>query len=717
MPGFDIEAIKAEDKINDKRRDIPWRFGYDFSVSYGLDNAGQWYNLENGGRVWLLKFHSDGAKTLNFLFDQYHLPEGATLYFYNEDRTDVLGAYTSSQNREDLNFGSWLVDGETVIVEYFEPSHQVGEGLLNISAVVHGYRSAAQFETAKALNTSGDCNLDVDCGVGADFDDLKDELKRSVAMTVVGGSGFCTGTLINNTSNDGTQYFLTANHCIGGGVSNWAFRFNWISPNPSCATFSNSTNGTFNQTASGAILRASNAKSDMALLEITPSLPSSWDLVWAGWDRSGTPPNYVVGIHHPDGDIMKICRDDDGPFQTNVSFGPEPNMEVWYINEWELGVTEPGSSGSALFDENGRIVGQLAGGAAACNGTSNNGAFDYYGRFDVSWDFGSSSSTRLKDWLDPNNTGALETDQFPPAQVFINDAQLVVSGVDTEICGETLEPIFEVKNVGSNTITALEFSYQINSTTPVIINWTGNLAPSATETITQPTLSINGSTTIQAAISSVNGSVDTNPTNNTFINTVDNFPGQSYVTSGVNLELLTDNYGLETSWELLDSSGDIVQQRSTFFYQDATNYTEVLNIQQDECYTFTINDAASDGICCGFGVGDYELVTAEGDIIVSGGQFTDSESTNFKIVSSLSTPNIDLASKVSLYPNPTKGLVTIENNSNYDFTYTVFDLTGKQLLSGASVFQLNMNSLQSGVYLIKLEFSNGESLTERLIKQ
>ncbi len=714
MPEFDLEAIKAEDKINDKKRDIPWRFGYDFSVSYGLDNSGQWFDVESGGRVWLLKFHSEGAKTLNFLFDQYKLPDGATLYFYNEDKTDVLGAYTSSQNRKDLNFGSWLVDGDTVIVEYFEPESSIGQGLLNISAVVHGYRSAAQFKTAKALNTSGDCNIDVDCGVGSDFDDLKDELKNSVAMTVVGGSGFCTGTLINNTSNDGTQYFLTANHCVGGGVSNWAFRFNWISPNPSCATPASSTNGSFNQTASGAILRASNAKSDMALLEISPNLPDAWDLVWAGWDRSGNSPDYVVGIHHPDGDIMKICRDDDGPFQTQVSFGPEPNMEVWYINEWEQGVTEPGSSGSALFDENGRIVGQLAGGAAACSGTSNNGAYDFYGRFDVSWDFGSTASTRLSDWLDPNNTGEVIIDQYPAAQVFTNDARLIVTDLDSEICGTTAEPSFEVKNVGSNTITSIEFSYQVNSATPVNTNWTGNLAPNSTATITQPTLNINGSTTIQAAITSVNNNVDNNPVDNTYANTVNNFSGQAYQTTGVTFELLTDDYGEETTWELRDSSGNLIQSGPNSPYADTQNYSISLNVQQDECYNFIINDAASDGICCGWGQGSYELVTAENEVIFAGGQFTSSETTAFSVVSSLSTQQSNLEQQVSIYPNPTNSVINIENKSGLNYTYKMYSVTG-QLLARGDKQQLSVNQLPQGLYLLQLDFENGQKVTERII--
>lgn len=410
LPKVDMEAIEAEDAVNDVKFNQPWRFGVETQVDYGIENAGVWDELPNGDRIWRINIISEGAKTMNFIFDQFYMPPGATVYLYNNDKTTLLGAYDSSLNREDMYLGTWTIEGENIWIEYHEPKSYKNQGKLNISKAVHGYRSVTTADLiSKGLNDSGNCNLDVDCQIGSDFEDLKNQLKHSVALVIMGGF-VCSGALINNANNDNAPYFLTANHCDVNNPATWSFRFNWISPNPVCAENQNSSNSGSN-TTSGATKLATNPKSDVMLLNIDGNLSSSWQLTWAGWNRSTTDiPEFSVGIHHPSGDIMKVCRADQPPSKITTEFYGYPSAEMWYINNWDIGVTEQGSSGSPLFDQNGHIVGQLAGGTAECVGTNNNGGYDIYGRFDVSWDFGSSASTRLRDWLDPDDTGAMTVD-------------------------------------------------------------------------------------------------------------------------------------------------------------------------------------------------------------------------------------------------------------------------------------------------------------------
>ena len=473
LPTFDLEAVKAEDAINDYKFDAPWRFGYMHSVDYGLED-GSWTTLENGDRIWRILITSNNALSLNFIFDDFFMPEGGYIYLYNDEKTDLLGAYDATQNQDSGVLGTWLVEGDSVWIEYFEPSEVINQGRLHIAKATHGYRNADTFNQEKGLNDSGDCNLDVDCSIGEDWEELKEHNKRSAGILLSGGSGFCSGALINNTENDGTPYFLTANHCYSN-PSFWSFRFGWISPDPVCATTSNSSNGPTNMTISGATLRARDAGSDFALVEINQAIPEDWDRVFAGWDRSGNTPDFTVGIHHPSGDIMKVCRDDNQPIQA-INAG----AQTWEITTagggWEWGVTEPGSSGSPLFDTTGKIIGQLYGGGAACSGTVDNNQFDYYGRIDVSWEGGGSSSTRLRDWLDPNNTGVGEAEPYPALTLLAYD--IGIESIDSPTSGTLTSGesvTVSITNFGENAASNFDVSFQVDGGSIVTETYTGTI--------------------------------------------------------------------------------------------------------------------------------------------------------------------------------------------------------------------------------------------------
>lgn len=410
MPGFDQSVIDAEDAVSDLRKDQPWRFGYKYDTDIQFENAGQWINLENG-RIWRAVITCPGAKTINLLLEDVFIPVGATLFLYDKARTNKIGAYTFKNNRVEGELGTELIHGEHLVIEYFEPTAVIGEGYFIIANVIHGYRGLnhIQKDLTRALHDAGDCNVDVNCPLG---DGFENQIK-SVAMIVVGGNGICSGALINNTCDDGTPFFLTANHCLGGSTANWSFRFNWESPpgTESCATFDLSTNPgpPYDQTANGAVVLENDPVSDFALLQIdhlTVDEAADWNLFYAGWDNSDLETiTEATGIHHPSGDLKKICRENDAPYHSMAG-----GAQVWWIDDWDSGVTEPGSSGSPLFDQNHRIVGQLYGGAAACSGLDDNDAYDYYGRFGVSWVNGVSDHLApalcgtglINDGFDPN---------------------------------------------------------------------------------------------------------------------------------------------------------------------------------------------------------------------------------------------------------------------------------------------------------------------------
>jgi len=734
----DLAPLKAEDAVNDLDKSIPWRFGYDHFVDYGLTNAGKWHELPNGDRIWRINFISPGALTMNLIFDTYHIPVGGKVYVYNGDRSQILNEFTHLHNSPEEILGTWMVDGEHLWIEYFEPKKVRGQGRLNIGNVVHGYRSLKYPDgttDAKALNDSGPCNVDVNCDISAfnsTAHDIKNDVKRSVGMIVVGGSGNCTGALVNNTNNDGTPYFLTANHCLGGSVAGWAFRFNWASDESvaDCATNAPSINNGFIQTASGGILRAANAKSDMALIEITDATfftNNSADLVWAGWNRSTTAvPSLNVGVHHPSGDIQKVCVDLQGATRTTTGFNGEPNAEMWRIADWDLGVTEPGSSGSPLFDQDGLIIGKLSGGSAACAGTNDNGGFDIYGRFGVSWDFSAASNAQLEFWLDPAGTNPITLGQFPPLQTFDNDAAISVLNIPTNLCEDTITPTIRITNAGNLQLTSATIMYQLDSGAVSSMNWTGSLANGEFDDIPLSAIGVTGegAHSFTVSVSNPNGTMDESPSNDSNTKNFTIPPGFEITT--VRVIITPDRYGGETTWTLADSNGIVIGNGGPYT-TTGVNGTQPDEIQDvnittlNECYTFTLLDSYGDGICCSYGAGTYRLEDGAGNIIVNGtGSFGSSISNLFKVTEPLSVGENALASNLRIYPNPSASDFTVNVKQYASLTYEISSVTGQRIQAGSfsqGNNTLSMRSEAAGIYFIRItDVETNTSTTKKIVR-
>lgn len=472
MPEVDVVALMAEDEILDQFKDIPWRFGYNISVDIDIKQQGLYEYIEDHGHLWRLEIYSPGALSLNFLFDNYVLPPKAKLFLYSKDKQHVFGAFTHLNNQEDKLFATTLIPGDRVVIEYFEPDRVAFPGELHLSRVTHGYRSPMQF--LKGFGSSGSCNVNVACPQGAT---MANQI-RSVCMLVTNGNGFCSGALINNTNNNGTPYVLTADHCYTdpGTVVFW---FNWQS-----ATCSNPSQSPPYQSLSGAVTRARWSTSDFWLLQLNQTPPSNYNVYYSGWNR--TTDNTISGtvwcIHHPSGDIKKISWSNGGVTTTSYGGTSIPGDGThWRVTSWSDGTTtEGGSSGSPLFDPNKRIIGQLHGGAAACGNTFS----DWYGKLGVSWNGGGTSSTRLRDWLDPAGTNPMTHDGYDPNAV-ATDAALhdIIVPATSYSSPQNITPQVVIRNNGTNPITSATVSYTLNGGSPVNTTWTGNLTSGQTANV------------------------------------------------------------------------------------------------------------------------------------------------------------------------------------------------------------------------------------------
>jgi len=403
MPRVDVAALLEEDAANGDRYDIPFRVGYAMPSDLSPANSGTWESLPEGGSVWRLRVRSEGALWIALGFGTFRPDEGGRLWVYGTAAGDPIGPYGASDIRSHGQL--WLppVNGDVAVIELYWPGPPDPRGAnLHLGTVSHGYKAWGGYgefglpgggaDEAVEI-ASGSCNVDVNCPLGDDWQDQK----RGVARLLIGGSGLCSGSLIGTTAGDCHPYFLTAQHCIGSqsAAASTVFRFNY--ERPLCGSGVPSTNDTI----SGSDLVATYSASDMTLLELSQPPAESFGAYFNGWSRSTQAASESTGIHHPGGDYKKICYNED-PLVNGQNWG----SDHWRVTEWEIGTTEGGSSGSPLFDQDHRIVGQLHGGTASCSSLT----YDEYGKLDVSWYGGGTSASRLRDWLDPIQSGGVAID-------------------------------------------------------------------------------------------------------------------------------------------------------------------------------------------------------------------------------------------------------------------------------------------------------------------
>jgi lysyl endopeptidase len=462
MPFVDVDYLKTEDLVLDQIKEIPWRFGFNIDVKIDVKNHGLEQTLTDGSKLWRVEIYSPGAVSINLLFDEFQIPPGAELFIYNDSKTDVIGAFTAFNNRSDSVFATIPLRGDHITIEYYEPANPMFSGVLHLGRVTHGYRGPHDF--TKAFGSSGSCNVNVACPESAGMEDQI----RSAAMLVSGGNGFCSGALINNTSNNGTPYFLTADHCYAN-PSGVVFWFNWQS-----ATCSNPPSSPTYQSISGATTSARYSTSDMWLMELSSSPPSNYNVYYSGWNRTmdNNISGKIWGIHHPAGDIKKISWSTLGVSTTTYLQNPIPgDGSHWRVTQWSDGTTtEGGSSGSPLFDPNGRIIGQLHGGYASCSSLTS----DWYGKLGVSWTGGGTNATRLSNWLDPTNSGVTTLDGYDPNYVACSPPSNQTSGFSTSAVNDNDMTLNWTRGNGTSVmVVAREASYvNLNPTNGV--NYTAN---------------------------------------------------------------------------------------------------------------------------------------------------------------------------------------------------------------------------------------------------
>ena len=651
--------------------------------------------LSDGSIVYQYGFWCKNALSINVVFSQFKLKQGSNLYLVGANSNNYIGAYTSLNNNSNGYLGTDLIYDEKVIIELKEPKENINTSLLQLETVVHGYQSIDKLLKRK-LNDSGICNIDVNCPQGNGYENQR----NAVVLILNGAGGLCTGTMLNTSAGPIKPYMLTALHC-GTKPQGWVYRFRWEAPteNADCGTMKPSIDAPQDRVINGSSLVAKSSVSDFLLCELNAMPDPTWNVYFSGWNISGNTPKLGVGIHHPYADIKKISIDNDSLHSD--AFNPGEPMNHWRTN-WDYGITEVGSSGSPLFDENHLFIGQLRGGDSYC---TSDFMTDFYGKISASWNGLSTDSTRLRTWLDPINSIQEKVEgAYSFGSKFIEkDSFIPYAGTNLvkRNCNQLIKPYVIIGNAGTSELTNAIISYQYDSETIQSINWSGNLNQYERDTVFLPQRSFGqGSHLFSATIKSDNDEV---LKNNSIAHSFTQLNDSKQYT-----HLLTlDNKGAETNWKITNNKEEVIYSGGPYDNNTPGKVIKQQMCLSPGCYQITINDYNHNGMS-EFQNGSMYLIQNNMDTIA----FVSPNST-FKSTITRSfcdTVGLNILNEISVFPNPIfSSEITIKSTYENINEIAIYDLTGKNIVSFSTsgiVYKMNTDFLQKGMYLFQIKTTN-----------
>ncbi len=211
------------------------------------------------------------------------------------------------------------------------------------------------------------------------------------------------------------------------------------------------------------------------------------------------------------------------------------------------------------------------------------------------------------------------------------------------ICSATFVPEVVLRNLGSTTITSATITYQVSGSAAQTYNWTGSLASTQNTIITLPSVtSTAGAYTFTATVSNPNSGTDQNTANDSQTSNFTVIPSGEQVT----LTILTDCYGSEVTWDIIDASSNVMASGGP--YADVVggqNEVETICLANG-CYTFNIYDSYGDGLngaiasSCSVN-GNYNMVDASNNILFQMAGTTGAYGSGTSHTFCLSSPNTD----------------------------------------------------------------------------
>jgi hypothetical protein len=416
---------------------VPVQFAVQVPQAIDVSQDGTW-SAAGSISTWRYTVQVPTVVSLSFHAVRIRLPQTASLSVAGKSGTATYAA--RDLRREEM--WSRVQLGDTLEFTLTVPSRDKHSVELSIDGLQAGYRSLGgrvpdhptyrQLVAKGLAATPSSCVQNYACSSNAN----NQAPSKATVAVLVENLYQCTGTLINDVPSDNSPYVLTARHCqsgkLGGGNPGaaTAVTIYWDAVT-ACGQPLGSLYDPSIPTQAGASTVVEQQDAWLIRLGYSPVVD---DAQFAGFDASGGSVAGGYTIHHAAGANKQYTAwfGQAFPIQQAGVLG------VTYISNFletvnQVGTSGPGASGSALFDQNDRLVGSMSLGRKSSDpsgyGTcpvsppmapnGSNGTNDFTALSAV-WNStadttSSTGSVTLKSVLDPAATGLTLVSSAPAA--------------------------------------------------------------------------------------------------------------------------------------------------------------------------------------------------------------------------------------------------------------------------------------------------------------
>ena len=330
------------------------------------------------------------------------------------------------------------------------------------------------------------------------------------------------------------------------------------------------------------------------------------------------------------------------------------------------------------------------------------------------------------------STAAAYSSQISACPVAIEGLNAGMRSYDGELvtCGDgKIEPIVTIMNMGSEDMTSCSIETIVGGSVINTYEWTGSLSTYGTDQVTLPEIPASTSNVSFSIV--MDGDIEAS---DDYIDIQIESATESH--AYIHVEVNSDFYPGETSWDIRNSNGTVVFSGS---YEEGTadqwngggpdaDITHDHFTSLDEgCYTFNAYDSFGDGQTgySGSGAGaDGSIIVTDGngnELLFITGNWESEVTSNFEVTSGVGIEE-DIENTISVFPNPTFNNTSVSLNlveSNQVMIELVNTLGQKVFIqeyamsAGSNTVDLSVETLNAGIYYLNI-IVNDKITTEKL---